>query len=216
MTLYRYEKMLNQFKELECFERYTADDTAIKNIIFNLKKGDERYIIEIARGAFEEPRIYKVDEGKRQRVIDVVDVNLEVQQTYYKINSIMEKANEHYKELLPNYEYESDSYKIKIRNVIEVIVGKNKTSYPDEIFMYIQIFKEERLIGEVEYCFINISTKPYIPMWVLESCSYDEKLLKSVGFQIQLFIKEEAKVLLERWNKPHRVQQMFILAGKTE
>lgn len=210
--MYRYQKMLKRYLDMEEFKGYEMDYTVLKGFYFEYETRENIYFIKITDGAFYFPKINKQRKiDKQLEKIKPEEAETEVYELYKKISSIMEEANESYKAILPEYITELDNIKIETKIMVENMPNyKNyPIEFPEEIRVWSDIYYQNEFIFELETCLVNHSKMKNTPNWCVEKTNLkkikNEENYKQIQSKIEQFIKKMKNDL----NKPYRLRQMF-------
>lgn len=208
MNVYRYQKMVNQFLKLNEYEGYRMDMTILKSVYFRKVTKKGTYIIKILEGAYYDAVVFKQrTEDKHYERIPYENMEKSVKQLVKMINTIMKKANEHYEGILPFYEHMIEKTLFKVTSIVEDIPSykQNPLAYPCQLIVWMDIWKENEKIGDIQWVIQNKSPSETYGKWEVGT----KKVTYQQGECGYKEVECLRKKLTEQLNKPNRIRHLF-------
>jgi len=200
--------MVHHFLKWKEYEGYQMDMMILKTIFFRKETKKHTYLIKVLEGAYYEAVIFQQrKEDKHYERISYEKAEKSVKELALSINAIVHKANEHYESILPFYEHKMGTLLFRVTSMAEdmPMYKKDPLAYPRVIYVWMDIWKEKKKIGEIQWVVQNKTEDKHYATWEIgtKKISYQQG---ECGYKEVECLR---KTLMERLNKPNRLRHLF-------
>lgn len=211
--MYRYARMMNEFKKLPEYDGFISTNTSMKQFLFR-KQENEQYLIEIKDAALSPASIYMKDKNNQYIFVEKEACELEVQKTYEEVEKIRKQQNLIFSTFLPGEEHIWGDYTIRYFDIIEEYDSHRiPHDFPNCLWIWADVIYQNQTIGEIRNVLENQGRED-IPYWKLQECQWRNFSTMELSPFMKQKIEAEGKRMQEKMNMNYRLHHL--LEGKQD